>query len=303
MTSRDPPWAPRASVYLLSRRIVRVSARVSVEPAAVGVATRNCRRGGSGAVCLRARLCFRAESRGREPLDTELDLRYNVSLEERTPGSRAAFDAGGRRLLRHRRIALAPGNRSCVRVPFHVLVSPSLPHGPRLTGTSALPTPGGEADGIPPQFRRTPRITCDRSPLDLTWALDAAAGPVLDQASPSALRKLIPFFKDCGDDGECVADLVLRAAADIAGSRQSPHVLRKGRRRMLVEVELENREEDAYNASLCCSCPGTCTSPASCSSPPPTPLSPPCQVSFTLELEFSCSILLDRAEVTLQATR
>ncbi|NXW69012.1 ITA10 protein, partial [Hirundo rustica] len=28
----------------------------------------------------------------------------------------------------------------------------------------------------------------------------------------------------------------------------------------------------------------------------------PCQVSFTLELEFSCSILLDRAEVTLQAT-
>ncbi|NXU65772.1 ITA10 protein, partial [Horornis vulcanius] len=28
----------------------------------------------------------------------------------------------------------------------------------------------------------------------------------------------------------------------------------------------------------------------------------PLQVSFTLELEFSCSILLDRAEVTLQAT-
>ncbi|NXY38087.1 ITA10 protein, partial [Pomatorhinus ruficollis] len=26
------------------------------------------------------------------------------------------------------------------------------------------------------------------------------------------------------------------------------------------------------------------------------------QVSFTLELEFSCTILLDRAEVTLQAT-
>ncbi|NXU09488.1 ITA10 protein, partial [Pardalotus punctatus] len=28
----------------------------------------------------------------------------------------------------------------------------------------------------------------------------------------------------------------------------------------------------------------------------------PPQVSFTLELEFSCSVLLDRAEVTLQAT-
>ncbi|NWT07006.1 ITA10 protein, partial [Mionectes macconnelli] len=34
------------------------------------------------------------------------------------------------------------------------------------------------------------------------------------------------------------------------GGRRSPHVLRKGRRRMLVRVELENREENAYNASL-----------------------------------------------------
>lgn len=36
--------------------------------------------------------------------------------------------------------------------------------------------------------------------------------------------------------------------------------------------------------------------------PPPQP-SEPLQVSFTLELEFSCSILLDHAEVMLQATR
>ncbi|NXO14409.1 ITA10 protein, partial [Oriolus oriolus] len=71
-------------------------------------------------------------------------------------------------------------------------------------------------------------------------------------------------------------DLVLKATTDIVGSRypgcppsvltvslrsweppvtplasrKSPHILRKGRRRMLVEVELENREENAYNASL-----------------------------------------------------
>lgn len=40
------------------------------------------------------------------------------------------------------------------------------------------------------------------------------------------------------------------ASCDPLASRQSPHILRKGRRRMLVEVELENREENAYNASL-----------------------------------------------------
>ncbi|NWX17478.1 ITA10 protein, partial [Aegotheles bennettii] len=32
--------------------------------------------------------------------------------------------------------------------------------------------------------------------------------------------------------------------------RQSPHVLRKGRRKVVVDVVLENKEENAYNASL-----------------------------------------------------
>lgn len=29
----------------------------------------------------------------------------------------------------------------------------------------------------------------------------------------------IPFFKDCGEDDECVTDLVLSATMDIVGSR------------------------------------------------------------------------------------
>ncbi|XP_074385544.1 integrin alpha-10 isoform X9 [Zonotrichia albicollis] len=57
--------AQGAAVVLRSRWILQVAAAVSVEPAAVSVTRRNCRRGGSGAVCLRARLCFRAQSRAR----------------------------------------------------------------------------------------------------------------------------------------------------------------------------------------------------------------------------------------------
>nr|XP_021139125.1 integrin alpha-10-like [Columba livia] len=75
-------------------------------------------------------------------------------------------------------------------------------------------------------------------------------GPVLDEASPTTIRKLVPFFKDCGEDNECVTDLALRATMDITGSRQSPHVLRRGRRKVTVTASLENREENAYNASL-----------------------------------------------------
>ncbi|NXP10225.1 ITA10 protein, partial [Thinocorus orbignyianus] len=34
------------------------------------------------------------------------------------------------------------------------------------------------------------------------------------------------------------------------GCRQSPHILRKGRRKVVVDVVLENKKENAYNASL-----------------------------------------------------
>nr|XP_031362725.1 integrin alpha-10 [Lonchura striata domestica] len=307
--------AQGAAVLLRSRWIIRVSAGVSVEPAAVSVTRRNCRRGGSGAVCLRARICFRGQSRARRgPGDVDVDLRYNVSLEERIPGSRAAFDSGGRRLLQ-RRTELRLGGQSCARVPFHVLDT---------------------SDYLRPLS------------LSLTWALDAAASAVLDEASPTSVRKLIPFFKDCGNDDECVADLVLKATTDIMGSRQSPHIVRKGRRRMLVDVELENRGENAYNASLWLHLPGNLhfsslvlqdpmgvVGVVHCCHLAVSPMSPWCprqdpssvklecsalgghrrrcsvgypvfrsqaKVSFTLELEFSCSVLLDRAEVTLRAT-
>ncbi|XP_017584363.1 PREDICTED: integrin alpha-10 [Corvus brachyrhynchos] len=229
-----------------------------------------------------------AETRTQNPVDMDIDLRYNVSLEERIPGSRAAFDSGARRLLQ-RRIEFPLGRQSCVRVPFHVLDT---------------------SDYLRPLS------------LTLTWALDAAARSVLDEASPTTIRKLIPFFKDCGDDDECVTDLVLKATTDIVGSRQSPHILRKGRRRMLVEVELENQKENAYNASLCLHLPGNlhfsslvlqdpstvkleCSALGGqrqhCSVGYPVFRSQ-AKVSFTLELEFSCSVLLDHAEVMLQAT-
>ncbi|KAM6395324.1 LOW QUALITY PROTEIN: integrin alpha-10 [Rhynochetos jubatus] len=279
--------AQGAAVLLLSRQIVHVNTSLTVEPPAINVIQKNCQRGGTGAVCLRARLCFRAGTRVRGQRDREIELRYNVSLEERTPGARAAFDSGARRLLQ-RRLELSLGRQSCLRFPFHVLDT-----------TDYL------------------------RPLGLTVRLAVAepTGPVLDETSPTTIRKLIPFFKDCGEDDECVTDLVLRATMDIAGSRQSPHVLRKGRRKVVVAAALENREENAYNASLLLRFSSNlhfsslalqdtspvkleCTALAGhrrlCSVGYPVFRSL-AKVSFTLELEFSCSVLLDRAEVTLEA--
>ncbi|NWY08120.1 ITA10 protein, partial [Nothoprocta ornata] len=304
--------AQGAAVVLRARQIVQVNTSLTVEPAAVSVIERNCRRGGADAVCLRARLCFRAGTRARGSRHRDIDLRYNVSLEERAPGARAAFDASPRRRLQ-KRLELSLGRQSCVRIPFHVLDT---------------------SDYLRPL------------PFTVTLELEEAApGPVLDEKSARTVRRLIPFFKECGEDDECVTDLVLRASMDIAGSGQSPFVLRKGRRKVLVAVALENRQENAYNASVrlrfsrnllfsslvlqdgspvkleCAALGGhgrLCTvgypvfraraqvgaSAAPRARPRLLPRSRlrPAQVSFTLEFEFSCSVLLDRAEVGLVAS-
>ncbi|NXA57266.1 ITA10 protein, partial [Nothocercus julius] len=330
--------AQGAAVVLRTRQVVQVNTSLTVEPAAISVIERNCRRGGADAVCLRARICFRAGTRARGRGDRDIDLRYNVSLEERALGARAAFDSSSRRLLQ-KRLELSLGRQSCVRIPFHVLDT---------------------SDYLRPL------------PITVTLELDEAApGPVLDEESPTAIRRLvgagtergwgrarsrvpsgrlssqIPFFKECGEDDECVTDLVLRASMDIAGSRQSPYVLRKGRRKVLVEVALENREENAYNASVrlrfsrnlhfsslllqdksavkleCAALGGhgrLCTvgypvfraraqvggrEPAPRGRPrlgPRSRVRPVPQVTFALEFEFSCSVLLERAEVGLVAS-
>ncbi|XP_067169607.1 integrin alpha-10 [Apteryx mantelli] len=281
--------AQGAAVVLRSRPIVQVNTSLTVEPSAISVIQKNCQRSGTDAVCLRAKVCFRAGTRARGRWDREIDLRYNVSLEERMLGARAAFDSSARRLLQ-KQLELSLGRQSCVRFPFHVLDT-----------TDYL------------------------RPLSFTVRLglaESSPGPVLDEKSPTTVRKLIPFFKDCGDDDECVTDLVLQASMDIAGSRQSPHILRKGRRKVVVDVTLENKKENAYNASLRLRFSRNllfsslvlqdkspvkleCTAPAGhgrlCSVGYPVFRSL-AKVSFTLEFEFSCSVLLDRAEVRLVAS-
>ncbi|XP_061220362.1 integrin alpha-10 isoform X2 [Neopsephotus bourkii] len=279
--------AQGAAVLLRSRRIVRVAAALRVEPPAISVTQRSCRRGGAAAVCLRARLCLRASERARGPAQSGFRLQYNISLEEGTP-ARAIFDSGARRLLQQH-LELWPEQPSCLRFPFHVLDT-----------TDYL------------------------RPLSITLSLAMADpnGPVLDEASPTTIRKLIPFFKECGEDNECVTDLVLQASMDIVGSRQSPHILRRGRRKVLVDVVLENREENAYNASLELRYSGNLHF-SSLTLQDPSPVKLECwalpghrrlcsvgypvfpslaKLSFTLELEFSCSVLLDRANVTLEAS-
>ncbi|XP_072839917.2 integrin alpha-10 [Pogona vitticeps] len=281
--------AQGAAVVLRSRRIVQVNTSVSATPSSINVIQKNCQRNGKESLCVTVGLCFKVSSRSLGPRDSHLSIKFNVSLDDRKFGTRAVFDGNSQKLLQ-KRIRATVGRTACSTVRFHVI------------DTS--------------DYLRPVTVT-------VKFALsDAEPGPVLDEKSPTTIKKLIPFFKDCGEDDECITDLVLKARMDITGSRQKPHILRKGRRKVLVDVLLENKQENAYNASLGlwfsknlhfsslvlkgenpvkieCTTPSAQTRACSVGYPVFRSLA---KVAFVLEFEFSCSSLLNRALVKLTAS-
>ncbi|XP_059785501.1 integrin alpha-10 isoform X5 [Balaenoptera ricei] len=291
--------AQGAAILLSSRPIVHLTPSLDVTPPAISVVQRDCKRRSQEAACLSAALCFQVTSRTPGRWDRQFHVRFIASLDEWTAGARAAFDGSGQRLP-PRRLRLSVGTITCEPLHFHVLDT---------------------SDYLRPVA------------LTVTFALDNTTkpGPVLDEGSPTSIRKLVPFSKDCGPDNECVTDLVLRANMDIRGSRKDPFVVRGGRRKVLVSATLENRKENAYNTSLSLSFsrnlhlssltpqpspPFLCSQgdgPAKVECAAPSPHARLCsvghpvfqagaKVTFLLEFEFSCSFLLSQVLVRLTAT-
>nr|KAF6396867.1 integrin subunit alpha 10 [Rousettus aegyptiacus] len=282
--------AQGAAVLLSSQPIVHLAPSLDVSPPAISVVQRDCRRRGQEAACLSAALCFQVTSRTRGRWDRRFHLRFTASLDEWTAGARAAFDGSGQRLS-PRRLRLTVGNVTCEQLHFHVLDT---------------------SDYLRPVA------------LTVTFALDNTTkpGPVLDEGSPTSIRKLVPFSKDCGPDNECITDLVLLANMDIRGSREDPFLVRGGRRKVLVSATLENRMENAYNTSLRLSFSRNLHLASftpqrdrpvkvECAAPAPHarlcgvghPVFPTgAKMTFLLEFEFSCSSLLSQVLVRLTAT-
>ncbi|XP_075764480.1 integrin alpha-10 [Pelodiscus sinensis] len=281
--------AQGAAVVLRSRRIIQVNVSLAFQPPSINVLQKNCQRHGKDSVCITATVCFRATSRSPGRGDRHFGIRYNVSLDDRKFSTRAVFDATSQKLVQ-KRLRTSVGKAACQSLPFHVIDT---------------------TDYLRPVS------------MMVKFALnDSEPGPVLDEKSSTMVKKLIHFFKDCGEDNECITDLVLQANMDLSGSRQKPHVVHKGKRKVLVDVVLENKKENAYNASLnlwfsrnlhfsSLSLKGESQVKVECSAPSPhtraCSVSDPvfragAKVAFLLEFEFSCSFLLNRVQLKLTAS-
>uniref|UniRef100_A0A674PIQ5 Integrin subunit alpha 10 n=1 Tax=Takifugu rubripes TaxID=31033 RepID=A0A674PIQ5_TAKRU len=209
-----------SAVLLSSRSIVQINVSLSFQPHSINVIQKTCQRGGRESACLNATACFTTVSRSPGPHSNNLWV--SATLDDRKLSARALFDDSS-----HRQTQLAvrvhTGRTVCYKLPFHVYDT---------------------ADYIRPiSFSLRFKIN------------NTESGPVLDEGWPTTVKKSV----NCGEDDVCTTDLVLQAHMDITGSserrlcfphRQKPYVIRSPRRRLAVEVQLENRLENAYNTSL-----------------------------------------------------
>ncbi|NXQ36104.1 ITA11 protein, partial [Alaudala cheleensis] len=222
-----------SAVLLWSRSVVRINASLRFEPAKINIFSKDCRRGGKEATCMRAFVCFTALFLSPHFQAASVGLRYSTTIDERRYSPRAHLDEGGERGLE-----LPAGRERCHTLPFHVLDT---------------------ADYVKP-------VT-----FSIEYELEQRErGPVLDDGWPSSLRVAVPFWNGCNEDEHCVPDLVLDARSDIPSATEfcrralrrgdcsafslsfdgSVSVVESSRRRVAVEATLENRGENAYSTVL-----------------------------------------------------
>uniref|UniRef100_A0A8C5ET95 VWFA domain-containing protein n=1 Tax=Gouania willdenowi TaxID=441366 RepID=A0A8C5ET95_GOUWI len=205
--------AQGSAVLLSSRSIVQINVSLKFQPHSINVIQKTCQKGGRDSACLNATVCFTAVSFIHSYYQYHSYLLVSAMLDDRKLSARALFDDSSHRQTQLL-VQVHTGKTLCYNLPFHVYDT---------------------ADYIRPiSFSLRFKIN------------NTESGPVLDEGWPTNIKKTV----NCGEDDVCTTDLVLQAHMDISGTRHKPYVIRSPRRRLAVEVQLQNRLENAYNTSL-----------------------------------------------------
>uniref|UniRef100_W5UJ85 Integrin alpha-11 n=1 Tax=Ictalurus punctatus TaxID=7998 RepID=W5UJ85_ICTPU len=300
-----------AAVLLWSRSMVRVHLDVHFEPSKINVFNKDCVRGGKEVTCMAARVCITVKARTPMPDTQTVALKQSWAFEERRYSPRAVLDYT--EIQPSANITVLPDTPHCEHIYFHVHET---------------------ADYTRPVVFN---VDVELQNLD--------EGPVLDDSWSTSLRSELPFWNGCEEDDRCAPNLMLQSSTDLLDRRQfcawrqcatcplcglkgargnTERVVETSRRRVLVEVRLENRGENAYNTQLHISHSANLhfsslmvkTPPdveIKCEAAERISLQRNCnvsaplmrslaQVTFRLELEFSRSVFLDYMQVLLKAS-
>ncbi|XP_037390212.1 integrin alpha-11a [Pygocentrus nattereri] len=300
-----------AAILLWSRSVIRIHANVRFEPSKVNIFNKDCRRGGKDVTCMSAIVCLNVTARTAIKASQEVDLWYSAVIEEKRFNPRAVMDDPERQQPQN--LTLLSGEETCEHIFFHVMD----------TTDYARPIIFSVETGLQ----------------------DPEQGPTLDDTWPTTIKTQLPFWNGCDEDDHCVPDLVIQAQTDLISREQfcgqafrggsvlcrsptpaevSERVIEGSRRKMVMDVRLENRGENAYGARLNISysrnlhfsnlvvkdnsdihinCRGgdKQRNEKHCNVSAPF-MRAKTQVTFRLEFEFSNSVLLDHVWVILGAS-
>ncbi|XP_067104921.1 integrin alpha-11-like [Osmerus mordax] len=298
-----------AAVLLWSRMVVRIHASIRFEPSKINIFVKDCRRGGRDVTCMSAIVCLNVTARTAVPPEEDVFIKYNASIAERRFKPRAIMDNTDK--MQPQNLTLLAGEQTCEHIYFHVMET---------------------TDYVRPIL-----FTVD------VGLQDPVKGPMLDEGWPTTVSTELPFWNGCDEDDHCAPDLVLQSNTDLLTQTQfcgqaihsrsvfcrskvkrEMRVIEGFRRRMVVDVRLENKGENAYSTRLNitytsnlhfsslivkdnsdikieCRSEDRLRNEKTCNVSAPF-MRAMAQVSFRLEFEFSRLVFLDHLRVILDAS-
>ncbi|XP_047618969.1 integrin alpha-2 [Phacochoerus africanus] len=268
-------------VQLWSQTIADVSVDASFTPEKIILLNKNAE--------INLKLCFSAKFRPTDP-NNQVAIIYNITIDADQYSSRVTsrglFKENNERCLQ--KTMIVKQAQSCSEHIIHIQKPSDVVNSLDLCVNISLENPG--------------------------------TSPALEAYSESAKVFSIPFYKDCGDDGICISDLVLDVQ-QLPATQQQPFIVSNQNKRLTFSVTLKNKKESAYNtgiviafsenlffASWSMPVDGTevtCQIPSSqksvtCDVGYPA-LKRDQQVTFTINFDFNLQNLQNRASVSFQA--
>uniref|UniRef100_A0A665UWM8 VWFA domain-containing protein n=1 Tax=Echeneis naucrates TaxID=173247 RepID=A0A665UWM8_ECHNA len=211
------------AAVLLWFSVIRIYVTVRFEPSKINIFVKDCKRSGKDVTCMSAIVCFNITARTAILPTQEIGIKYNVSIAERRFNPRAILDNPNK--LQPQNLTLLPGEEICEYVYFHVME----------TTDYARPIVFAAQVGLQ----------------------DPDHGPVLDDSWPTVVRTELPFWNGCDEDDRsqsgiyiCICTFTYLGKKKTQESLVSLQSRGANRRRMVVDVRLENKGENAYNTRL-----------------------------------------------------
>uniref|UniRef100_A0A8C5HT40 Integrin alpha-11-like n=1 Tax=Gouania willdenowi TaxID=441366 RepID=A0A8C5HT40_GOUWI len=224
-----------AAAIIWSQSVVRIRAKLTLEPGKVNTFNKDCQRGGKQVTCMSVSVCL--SFRSNTKLKTPVAVWFSLLLDENRFPPRAYLDEAHRQ--QPLRLLLQPGGQNCQQLGFSVQETTDYGRPIMVVLTTGLQSPD--------------------------------TGMVLDPDWPTIFRSELHYWNGCEQEDTCVPDLFLHSYTDLIDLRPlcssqtrtgrslcshnkssdgAVFVVEPRRRRIVVFTRLENRGENAYRAAV-----------------------------------------------------